>query len=93
MNTRRVLWRLRKELDGILTAHHVLTVKKEPVLPMRYEDRTEWLLWCCLKRGCTMDEANQAYLYNITQMESLADRIKKRRRASSKEKDTPKLSV
>lgn len=72
MDVKRVRRKMGKELDEVLWANDVLAVNKEPVLPLPTEDRTEWLLWCTNKYNCTMDQANDRYWNNHTQMGLLA---------------------
>jgi glutathione S-transferase len=85
MNIKKVRWRVQRELDSVLQSDHVLEVKKEPVLPMRHEDRTEWLLWCCFVSTCSMQEANHRYLHNLGMMEKMAQNIKDRQKTRAAE--------
>lgn len=80
MNRKRVCRRMQQELDSILNSDFVLTVKKQPVLPMEDQDRTEWLLWCCFTYSCTMQEANHRYKHNIGMMKRMAENIRNRRK-------------
>lgn len=80
MNRKRVCRRIQQELDSVLNSDFVLTVKKQPVLPMEDQDRTEWLLWCCFTYSCTMQEANHRYKHNIGMMKRMAENIRKRRK-------------
>lgn len=80
MNVKKVRWRIQRELDSVLNSHFTLDVKKEPVLPMENQDRTEWLLWCCFTYNCTMQEANHRYKHNLGMMKRVADSIKNRRK-------------
>lgn len=80
MNRKRVCRRIQQELDSVLNSDFVLTVKKQPVLPMEDQDRTEWLLWCCFTYSCTMQEANHRYKHNVGMMKRMAENIRKRRK-------------
>jgi len=71
-----------QSLDELLNAHELLAVVKEPVLPMPKGDRTEWLLWCTNKYDCTMEEANNRYWNNHTQMQLMASNFRERRKAN-----------
>lgn len=82
MNRKRVCWRIQQELDSVLNSDFVLTVKKQPVLPMEDQDRTEWLLWCCFTYSCTMQEANHRYKHNLGMMKRMAENIRSRRKAN-----------
>lgn len=83
MNVKKVRWRIQRELDSVLNSHFVLDVKKQPVLPMEDQDRTEWLLWCCFTYNCTMQEANHRYKHNVGMMKRMAENIRKRRKTKS----------
>jgi len=83
MNVKKVRWRIQRELDSVLNSHFVLDVKKQPVLPMEDQDRTEWLLWCCFTYSCTMQEANHRYKHNVGMMKRMAENIRKRRKTKS----------
>lgn len=82
MNIKKVRWRVGQELDSVLHSDFVLSIKKEPVLPMEHEDRTEWLLWCCFVNNCTMQEANHRYKHNIAMMKRLTENMRNRRKAN-----------
>lgn len=86
MNLKKVRWRIQRELDAELNSDFTLTVKKEPVLPMLNEDRTEWLLWCCFVAGCSMQEANHRYKHNFAMMQKMAENIKNRRKTKPAKK-------
>lgn len=91
MNTKKVRWRMGRELDSVLNAHFTLDVKKEPVLPMENQDRTEWLLWCCFTYNCTMQEANHRYKHNLGMMQKMAESIKLRRKLKRGRKDPRRI--
>lgn len=80
MDLKRVRWRVQQQLDSVLNSDHVLTVKKEPELPMEDEDRTEWLLWCCYVSKCSMQEANHRYKHNLEMMKTMVSNMKERRK-------------
>jgi len=86
MNVKMVRWRIQQELDSVLQSDFTLEVKKEPVLPMRHEDRTEWLLWCCYVYKCSMQEANHRYKHNVEMMEKMAAKMKERRHSNGRKK-------
>ena len=80
MDVRRVRYKMGQSLDELLAAHELLAVVKEPVLPLPESDRTEWLLWCTNKYDCTMEEANNRYWNNHTQMQLMAMNFRKRQK-------------
>lgn len=82
MNLKKVRWRVKRELDSVLNSDFVLTVKKQPVLPMEDQDRTEWLLWCCFTYSCSMQEANHRYKHNVGMMKRLTENMRNRRKAN-----------
>lgn len=81
MDVKRVQYKMGQALDTLLDAHELLTVTKEPVLPAPKQDRTEWLLWCATKYDCSMEEANDRYWNNHTQMALIASNFRERRAA------------
>lgn len=86
MNLKRVRWRIQQELDSVLNSDHVLSVKKEPVLPMEDKDRTEWLLWCCYVNSCSMQEANHRYKHNLEMMKKMVSNMLDNRKARAEER-------
>lgn len=86
MNVKKVRWRIQRELDSELNSDFVLAVKKQPVLPMEDQDRTEWLLWCCFTYNCTMQEANHRYKHNVGMMKRMAENIRNRRKLRNSKK-------
>lgn len=82
MNAKEAAAKRDKELDEILWAEETLATKKEPVLPMKHEDRTEWLLWRTKQTGESMDEANSRYKVSYGQLKRIADGIAARRKVS-----------
>lgn len=85
MDGKRVRYKMGQALDELLNAWETLTVKKEPVLPTPEQDRTEWLLWCATKYDCTMEEANNRYWNNHTQMMLIVNATNERRRLRQKQ--------
>lgn len=90
MNLKRVRWRIQQELDSVLNSDFVLSVKKEPVLPMENEDRTEWLLWCCYVSNCSMQEANHRYKHNLGMMKKMVSNMLDNRKARAEERKKKK---
>lgn len=93
MNVKRVRWRIQQELDSELRSDFTMSVKKEPVLPMQDQDRTEWLLWCCFTYNCTMQEANHRYKHNLGMMKRMADNINLRRKLKRSKKGSKRFNL
>lgn len=78
MNTKKVRRRVGVVLDHVLL-NDLVQRDKEPSLPKEREDRTEWLLWCCNRLNCSMDEANRKYWSQLGQQTFLGKRRKLKR--------------